>query len=54
MTGVARDLATYERLRAQAPMVRAAVREQRMPPDLLLDAASVALVTAWIDGDSPP
>jgi len=52
--GVARDLASYERLRAQAPMVRAAVREARMPPDLLLDAASVAVITAWVDGESPP
>jgi hypothetical protein len=49
-TGAARDLTSYATMSAQAASVRASVRERRMPPDILLDAASVAIVTAWVDG----
>ncbi len=48
--GVARDLTTYAALSGQAAAVRASVRESRMPPDILLDATSVAIITAWVDG----
>lgn len=48
--GVARDLTTYAAMSAQAAAVRSSVREQRMPPDILLDATSVAIITAWVDG----
>jgi hypothetical protein len=48
--GVARDLTTYAQLSSQAAAVRASVRESRMPPDILLDATSVAIITAWVDG----
>ncbi len=51
--GVARDLSTYGALAGQATLVRAAVREGRMPPDILLDAPSARLFTAWVDGDTP-
>lgn len=51
---LAHDLASYERLRAMIPRVRASVREGRMPPDFALDAQSVALFTAWCDGYAPP
>jgi hypothetical protein len=51
--GVARDLSTYGALTGQATLVRAAVREGRMPPDVLLDAASTRLFTAWVDGNTP-
>jgi hypothetical protein len=33
--------------------VRAAVRERRMPPDILLDPTSTAILTAWVDGGTP-
>ena len=52
-TGLARDLSSYSALSEQAPLVRASVRESRMPPDILLDPASVAVITAWADGDAP-
>lgn len=52
--GVARDLSGFANLRNQALGVRAAVRENRMPPDLLLDAESTATITAWVDGMTPP
>ena len=52
--GVAHDLATYDRLRAAIPRVRASVREGRMPSDFALDAASIAIFTAWCDGYAPP
>lgn len=51
--GVARDLSTYGALSGQATLVRAAVREGRMPPDILLDAASTRLFTSWVDGETP-
>lgn len=51
--GVAHDLDSYDALAAERGMVRAAVREGRMPPDLLLDPVSAALITAWVDGDTP-
>ncbi len=52
--GLASDLATYERLRARIPRVRASIREARMPPDFALDAPTIALFTAWCDGYAPP
>lgn len=52
--GVARDLSGYGRLSSQSTSVRAAMREERMPPDLRLDAVSAALFTSWIDGAAPP
>jgi hypothetical protein len=51
---IARDLATYERLRAMVWRSRASVRQGRMPPDLGLDPAAVTLFTAWCDGATPP
>ena len=51
---LARDLATYERLRAMIPRVRASIRDGRMPSDFAMDAQSVALFTAWCDGYAPP
>lgn len=51
--GVARDLSSYAALSAQAALVRASVREARMPPDILLDRTSVAILTAWVDGNAP-
>ena len=51
--GVARDLTSYAALSGQAAAVRASVRESRMPPDILLDATSVAIITAWVDGNTP-
>ena len=51
--GVGRDLSTLSAATAQAEMIRSAVREARMPPDLLLDTASARVITAWVDGDSP-
>jgi hypothetical protein len=51
--GVAHDLATYDALSREATRVRASVREGRMPPDILLDRTSVAILTAWVDGDTP-
>lgn len=51
--GVAQELSGYEALRMRAPVVRAAIREGRMPPDIQLDAQSVAVFTAWIDGGTP-
>ncbi len=52
--GIARNLTGYDNLSAQAPIVRSAVRENRMPPDVLLDPAAVAMITAWVDGNTPP
>lgn len=52
-TGIARDLRGYDRLRAQAPVVASVVRSRRMPPDLTMDAPSIALVTAWAAGGAP-
>jgi hypothetical protein len=51
--GVARDLSSYAALSSQAALVRASVREARMPPDILLDRTSVAILTAWVDGNAP-
>ncbi len=51
--GVAIDLTGYEGMRRAAPIVRQSVREQRMPPDLLLDPTAAAVITAWIDGATP-
>ncbi len=53
-TGIARDLRGYDRLRAQAPVVASVVRSRRMPPDLTMDAPSIALITAWAAGGAPP
>jgi len=53
-TGIARDLRGYDRLRAQAPVVASVVRSRRMPPDLTMDAPSIALFTAWAAGGAPP
>ena len=52
--GLARDLSTYERLRAMIPRVRSSIRDGRMPSDFAMDSASVALLTAWCDGYAPP
>jgi len=51
--GVARDLSSYERLSSQAGLVRASIREGRMPPDLRLDPVSASIFTAWVDGRTP-
>ena len=49
-TGVAHPLTSYASLSAEASGVRAAVRTRRMPPDIALDAATIAVLTAWVDG----
>ena len=51
--GVAHDLTGFESLSMEAPLVRASVREGRMPPDIRLDPTSAAILTAWVDGDTP-
>jgi hypothetical protein len=51
--GVARDLTTYERMRSIGARLRSSIRERRMPPDFAIDEESIAVFTAWVDGDSP-
>jgi hypothetical protein len=51
--GVAHDLDGYDALSGEAGAARKAVREGRMPPDILLDPVSVEVFTAWADGDAP-
>jgi hypothetical protein len=51
--GIAHELGGYDALAAERSLLRAAVREARMPPDILLDRVSTAVITAWVDGDTP-
>jgi hypothetical protein len=51
--GVAHDLDGYDALAGEAGAVRKALREARMPPDILLDPVSIDVFTAWADGDTP-
>jgi hypothetical protein len=52
-TGIARDLRGYMRLSEMAPIVAAVVQSRRMPPDLMLDSASIQLMTSWVAGSAP-
>jgi hypothetical protein len=51
--GAAHDLRGYDAFSGERSRVRAAVREGRMPPDILLDGVSTAVMTAWLDGGTP-
>ncbi len=51
-TGIARDLSTFAAMSAQSPLVVAAVRSRRMPPDLAIDEETIQVVAAWVAGGS--